>query len=66
MAVKITFCSSEKSRLKGELECFYNPVNEISIGISNVGVSLDRDTAIKLSKHLRREIAKIEGEVVNG
>lgn len=51
----------------GELQVFVNGVNEISIWIDNefLGdsfVSLDKSTAIKLSRVLKAEISKIEEE----
>lgn len=63
---KIIFCSSDMSEVQTELECFCNNRNEIYIGINdptveyvyaNQFVALTKETAIKFSKHLRKEIA---------
>lgn len=73
MRVKTIFCSSEKSDVNHELDCYCNYNNEIAIFITDPEhrddlsfsqfIAFDRETAIKFSKHLRREIAKIEREV---
>ena len=68
--IKTIFCSSEKSDVNFEMECFKNSRNEIYIQIKNpenehefMFICLDRKTAIKFSKLLRREISYIESEV---
>ena len=68
--IKTIFCSSEKSDVNFEMECFKNARNEIYIQIKNpenehefMFICLDRKTAIKFSKLLRREISYIESEV---
>ena len=72
MGTKIIFCSSENSEVNHELSCFRNTHNEIFIeiadstdysGYGKMFIALDKYTAIKLVKHLKREIAEIiEGE----
>ncbi len=67
---KLIFCASERlndSEGAHDLECFLNSENEIFIGIGNTTEPIaysftcfDRATAIKLVKHLKREIAKME------
>lgn len=67
---KLIFCASERlNDVDGanDLECFINDNNEIFIGIGSITdpipysfTCLDRLTAIKLVKHLKREIAKME------
>lgn len=69
------FCGSKKTP-DARLECLANENDEISISIDNdasdVGINggfitLDKSTAIKFSKELRRQIARImEKEVQNG
>ena len=65
--VKLLFCGSEQSNTEDRnIECFHNQYNEITInvkcdvsGLFNF-VSLDKETAIKLSKELRKQIALID------
>jgi hypothetical protein len=69
---KIVFCSSKKLGLHSELQAFHNASNEIFIKIEmendSAFITLNRETAIRLVKNLKREIAKIElgEEVDNG
>jgi len=65
---KTIFCASENLGFNAELQAFSNSHNEIYIEIDcdDMPVSfitLDRETAIKLVKTLKREIAKIDAEV---
>lgn len=65
MGVKLVFQSSEKSEVDTEMVCHYNDNNEIYICLENQHdtfqfICLDKSTAIKFSKVLRTEIAKIE------
>jgi hypothetical protein len=71
---KTIFLSSDNSNLDFEMQCYANQFNEIYITIENPNdnlmfgsMSLDLKTAIKFSKHLRKEIAKAiqESEVNN-
>jgi hypothetical protein len=71
--IKLVFLSSEKSEVNSEMECFYNDKNEIFITIydsediyNQQFICLDKDTAVKFVKHLKREISYIESEVKNG
>jgi hypothetical protein len=68
MGTKIIFCSSEKSEVLHELTAFRNTLNELFIeiadptddsGYGKMFIALDKYTAIKLVKHLKREIAEI-------
>lgn len=68
MGTKIIFCSSEKSEVAHELEAYNNTNNELYIQISNVDgdtvyanqfTVIDKETAIKFVKHLKRQIANI-------
>lgn len=67
--IKTIFCSSEKSEVNFEMECFKNTQNEIYINIKNpenedefMFICLDKKTAIKFCKLLKREISYIESE----
>lgn len=60
---KVIFCSSDNSS-STELQLYCNDRNEIFIDISEPGeqmystfITLNKETAIKLSKHLRKEIS---------
>lgn len=64
--VKLLFCGSEHTGTKqSTVECYYNTGNEVSIIIEDTDtktfevISLDRETAIKFSKELRKQIALI-------
>jgi len=66
--VKLLFCGTEKSNtIDRNIECFHNQFDEITINVkcdvsgSFTYVSLDKETAIKLSKELRKQIALITG-----
>ena len=61
---KIIFCGSEFTP-EHELEVFYNTNNEITISIDTQEqyptiITLDKATAIKLTRVLKSEISKIE------
>jgi hypothetical protein len=68
MRVRTIFCSSELSGHLSELEVYANDKNEIYISISESPedpfrsqfIALDRDTAIKFSKVLRKEISALD------
>ena len=66
--VQLIFYGSSRSETdEYELRCFYNTLNEIYIGIDTKSeyetfICLDRETAIKFSKELRKQIALIEDE----
>lgn len=69
--IKLVFLSSDKSGIKTEMQCFYNTQNEIYISISNGEsimdqqfICLDKETAVKFVKHLKKEISYIEKEEV--
>lgn len=66
--VKLLYCGTEKSGTETyTLTMYANANNEIFIGIDSEGqqssfICLDRSTAIKLSKELRKEISNLEAE----
>lgn len=66
--VQLVFYGSEKSQTSNhELRCFCNTHHEIYVGIEmhhNMEhfICLDKATAIKFSKELRKQIALIENE----
>jgi hypothetical protein len=71
---KTIFLPSDNADKDFELQCYVNQFNEIYMTIYNKNdefmfgfISLDLKTAIKFSKHLRKEIAKViqESEVNN-
>ena len=66
MAVELVFSGSEKSGTENhKLKTFSNTENEIYlevdiIGYSNSFICLDRETAIKFSKELRKQISYLD------
>lgn len=66
--VELIFYGSEKSEMQEtQLRCFCNTQNEIFIGIREkespeIWITLNKCTAIKFSKELRKQIALIEDE----
>ena len=66
--VELIFYGSVKSETtETQLRCFCNTRNEIFIGIEEnaspeIWITLDKQTAIKFSKELRKQIALIEDE----
>jgi len=65
--VKLEFHTTEKSNLDTFLQCYCNDSNEIFIKIDEVErefpsqcICLDKETAIKFSKELRKQISFIE------
>jgi hypothetical protein len=66
--VQLVFYGSEKSNSDTtELRCFCNTRNEIFIGIKEeaspeIWIALEKKTAIKFSKELRKQIALISDE----
>lgn len=70
MNIKTTFYQRQQGKKDVELEVYATLENELFIGINNhnniisphSSIALDRNTAIKLSRILRREIAFLEAE----
>ena len=69
MSVQLKFTSTERSQLETELIAYCNQDNEIFIQITDTNCSyyldspyicLDKQTAIKLAKELRRQISMLE------
>jgi len=66
--VELIFYGSEKSEMPDtQLRCFCNTRNELFIGIREkdspeIWIALEKKTAIKFSKELRKQIALIEDE----
>ena len=66
--VELIFYGSEKSEKKEtQFRCFLNTGNEIFIGIQEdaspeIWITLDKQTAIKFSKELRKQIALLQDE----
>ena len=71
---KLIFCGSPESETQDhELTCFSNTQNNIYISIdagndyNNAFICLDRSTAIKLHRELKKQISYLsESEVDNG
>lgn len=69
MAVELKFTSSEQSQFNSNLQVYVNIKNELFIKISEFefdeetihAVCLDKPTAIKLAKELRKQISMMEG-----
>lgn len=66
--VELIFYGSDKSEMdETQLRCFCNTRNEIFIGIREkdspeIWITLEKFTAIKFSKELRKQIALIQDE----
>ena len=67
MAYQIVFQSTERSNLNTQLVVDVNIYNEVFISISNVDdpyleglITLERESAIKLAKELRKQISFLE------
>lgn len=65
--VKLLFCGSVESETDGNtIECFHNAGGELSIiieeglGYPKAIIVLDKSTAIKFSKELRKQISEME------
>lgn len=69
--VTLEFHTTERSEVNTKLSVIYNQFNEVFIciegddGMQGEHVCLDKDTAIKLSKELRKQISFIK-EVEDG
>jgi hypothetical protein len=69
--VELVFYGSEKSETEdSRLRCFCNTKNNIYIGIKEpdnpeIWMALDKPTAIKFSKELRKQIALIDHEAAH-
>lgn len=70
---KLVFMPTDRLELNVELEAFCNKNNEICIYITDTDskefqlITLDKHTAIRLVKHLKKEISYImESEANNG
>jgi hypothetical protein len=71
MAVELKFTSTQRSELQTELIAHCNQNNEIYIEIKEPDerthdwdyqfICLDKETAIKLAKELRKQISMLEG-----
>jgi hypothetical protein len=68
--VKLIFQGTERSKtFDDDLEVYVNHFNELTIIVNGSHLSmvcLDRETAIKFAKELRKQISYIESEVKNG
>jgi len=71
--VKLIFSGTEESETQEhQLQCFANSNNNIYININtghefyNSFICLDKSTAIKLHRELKKQISYLESEVKNG
>lgn len=68
--VKLLFSGTERSRTEEtSLKLYSNAFNEIFIEIESDSfqhICLDKSTAIKLHRELKKHISFLEGEVCNG
>ena len=69
--VKLIFQGTEKSKThKNELEVFANTREEISLFLSSDDylncICLDKQTAVRLVRELKKQIGYLESEVNNG
>jgi hypothetical protein len=63
MSYDLIFSSTEESLLQTKLEVFVNVRNEITITIEGDGlqvISLERESAVKLSREIRKQISIID------
>lgn len=63
MAYEIIFTSTKESKLGSRLEVFLNENNELTISIESIGIQyicLDRASAIKLGREIRKQVSFME------
>jgi len=65
--VTLDFHSTERSDIKSKLRVWYNSENELYIEIEHEDspagyICLDKETAIKLAKEIRKQISFLEDE----
>ncbi len=68
---RIIFIGESLEKDDSELECVANNYGAIYLSITNFDhpnswLTIDKETAVKLSKELRRQIGKLEKEGNNG
>lgn len=66
--VTLDFHSTERSKCNSRLRLWYNNFNELFIEIETDDqpssfICLDKDTAIKLSKEMRKQISFLEDKI---
>ena len=68
--IKLLFQGTERSEtVDDELEVYANSYNELTIVLNGshlTMICLDKETAIKFSKEIRKQISYLESEVDNG
>jgi hypothetical protein len=65
--VKLIFQGTEKSKTdENELEVFVNIHNEIVLDMKECFIALDKSTAVRLVRELKKQIGFLESEVYNG
>jgi hypothetical protein len=68
---RLVFQGTQRSdTLNNDLEVYENAHNEVAIYLESDGIinmiCLDKDTAVKFCKELKRQISYLESEVSNG
>ena len=65
--VKLIFQGTERSGTdENELEVFVNIHNEIVLDMKENLIALDKSTAVRLVRELKKQIGFLESEVYNG
>jgi hypothetical protein len=65
--VKLIFQGTERSKTdENELEVFVNIHNEIVLDMKECLIALDKSTAVRLVRELKKQIGFLESEVYNG
>lgn len=65
--VKLIFQGTERSGTnENELEVFVNIHNEIVLDMKENLIALDKSTAVRLVRELKKQIGYLESEVYNG
>jgi len=65
--VKLIFQGTERSKTnENELEVFVNIHNEIVMDMKECLIALDKPTAVRLVRELKKQIGYLESEVYNG
>lgn len=65
--IKLIFQGTERSKTdENELEVFVNIHNEIVLDMKESLIALDKSTAVRLVRELKKQIGYLESEVYNG
>lgn len=65
--IKLIFQGTQRSKTdENELEVFVNIHNEIVLDMKESLIALDKPTAVRLIRELKKQIGYLESEVYNG